>query len=158
MFIYRRVAGINCQFGISISQLLKPQSYELFGTRYDVIGCINYNLEESGGGHYVTKLLPRPDDVWEIHEDSVKNVKRKPDFDSDAFIVCLKRFGEEDNLGNWDSIYLGCFLQLCNRITPFPFRNTTHCRFRKKRGRVSHYGVRGRRSRKECKSYCKHAG
>ena len=77
---------------ISISQ-----SYHLFGHRYDVIGCINYNLEKAGGGHYITKLLPRAYDVWEIHENSVKQVKRIPDFDADAFIVCLKRCGK-DNL------------------------------------------------------------
>lgn len=70
------------------------QSYQLFGHRYDVIGCINYNLEKAGGGHYMTKLFPRAYDVWEVHEDSVKNAKRKPDFDTDAFIVCLKRFGK----------------------------------------------------------------
>ena len=80
-------------FGLNLSIL---QSYQLFGHRYDVIGCINYNLEKAGGGHYITKLFPRPYDVWEVHEDSVKNVKRKPDFDTDAFIVCLKRFGKNN--------------------------------------------------------------
>ena len=70
----------------------------MFGHRYDVIGCINYNLEKAGGGHYLTKLFPRQYDAWEVHEDSVKNVKRKPDFDTDAFIVCLKRFGKKKNV------------------------------------------------------------
>ena len=69
----------------------------MFGHQYDVIGCINYNLEKAGGGHYITKLLPRAYDVWEVHENSVKQVKRIPDFDADAFIVCLKRCGK-DNL------------------------------------------------------------
>ena len=86
---------------IAWSELIVPsilQSYHLFGHRYDVIGCINYNLEKAGGGHYITKLFPRQYDAWEVHEDSVKNVKRRPDFDTDAFIVCLKRFGKKKNV------------------------------------------------------------
>ena len=103
---------------IAWSELIVPsilQSYHLFGHRYDVIGCINYNLEKAGGGHYITKLFPRQYDAWEVHEDSVKNVKRKPDFDTDAFIVCLKRFGKNNLLPE-------CYVTNLIKATCFPLQ------------------------------------
>jgi hypothetical protein len=70
------------------------QSYSVFGFRYSVLGCISYNLDCAGGGHYTTDLFPNAIDSTVVHETTVKTAKRKPDFDSDTVIVCLKKVGE----------------------------------------------------------------
>ena len=61
-------------------------------------------FEIAGGGHYTTCLfdtdetqarsLSQNKEVMQIHEDEVRTVRIKPDFDTDTVIVALKRSGK----------------------------------------------------------------
>ena len=62
------------------------------------------NCYIAGGGHYTTCLfdtdetqarsLSQNKEVMQIHEDEVRTVRIKPDFDTDTVIVALKRSGK----------------------------------------------------------------
>lgn len=77
---------------LSLFSLKLRPHYNLFGFKYAVLGTINYLLDSEEGGHYLTYLFcPSGAEIMRIHEGECKSVRRRPDFDSDTFVVALKK-------------------------------------------------------------------
>ena len=73
---------------------LKP-SYVICGSKYAVLGTVNYYVQNEDGGHYITYFFPSPNECLTIHESESKPQWKKPDFDAESVIVALQKIDGE---------------------------------------------------------------
>eukprot|EP00095_Tigriopus_kingsejongensis_P002733 maker-scaffold226_size249562-snap-gene-1.17 protein:Tk02733 transcript:maker-scaffold226_size249562-snap-gene-1.17-mRNA-1 annotation:"hypothetical protein" len=76
---------------IALYSLQLEPTYHIFGCEYTVLGTVNYDVANHGGGHFITKLFSGALDLISVHEDIIQTERKKPDFDADAVIVALQR-------------------------------------------------------------------
>ena len=61
------------------------------GSKYAVLGTVNYYVQNEDGGHYITYFFPSPNECLTIHESESKPQWKKPDFDAESVIVALQK-------------------------------------------------------------------
>ena len=78
---------------IRLFSLKLQPSYELFGSKYALLGTVNYYVQKEEGGHYITHFFPTQNECLSIHESESRPQWKKPDFDAESVIVALQKIG-----------------------------------------------------------------